>query len=246
MQDLGVLKKQISLLEYIKQRGGHKVKALGGDKYRIMPCPVCGYEGDFTLYDDTNSYSSGMDCCRGGSIIDYFMEAEKMTQEDAIRKLRELAGESVKEKPAAAIQATTDKEKPLQYYYSRGLTDKTIQKYGLDYDEAGPYGKAYPYKLPVTDDFTIWRAADEKADPRYKNKGSVVLFNVKALEDPAVKFIGITEGLFDALALEEVGLPSVAINSTANKAKLHELLQKLGPDRVAIFALDEDDAGKIY
>ena len=242
MRSLDELKQEIRLLAYIEQQGQYRIKALGGGKYRITPCPVCGYEGDFTLYDDTNSYSSGMSCCRGGSMIDYFMEAEKMTQEDAIRKLRTLAGEDVgdKKKPAATTAST---KKPLQYYYNRGLTDKTIQKYGLGYDESGPYGKAYPYKLPVSDSFTVWRAADEKEDPRYKNSGNVDLFNAGLLEDPAVKVIGITEGIFDALSLEEVGLPSIALNSAANKGKLPDLLKGLKDQRV-IIALDNDAAGK--
>ncbi len=246
MQELSELKKRIRLLEYIQQQGGYNIKALGGGKYRITPCPVCGYKGDFTLYDETNSYSSGMNCCQGGSIIDYFMEAEKMTKEDAIRKLRTLAGEDVTEKkePAAVSQTTTSTEKHLEYYYNRGLTDKTIQKYGLSYDEKGPYGKAYPYKLPVTDEFIIWRAADETADPRYKNSGSVQLFNEALLKDPKVKAIGITEGIFDALALEEAGLPSVALNSTANKARLNELLDGLEADQTIIIAMDNDEAGK--
>jgi len=77
------LKEKISLLDYIEQSGARLEKA-GQNVYRINPCPICGHKDHFTIYPTTNSYTSFSGCCQGGSIIDYMIEVEGITQVQAI------------------------------------------------------------------------------------------------------------------------------------------------------------------
>lgn len=90
MADLNELKAKINILDYIKQNNIGKIEKVGNHEYRLNPCPVCGGKDHFTIYEDSNSYSSFSDCCKGGTIIDYFINVERMSKEDSIKKLYEL------------------------------------------------------------------------------------------------------------------------------------------------------------
>ncbi len=135
-----------------------------------------------------------------------------------------------------------------KYYYTRALTDKTIQAYKLGYipdgHKMGPdfIGK---YLLPVSDKYCILRSEDGQ----YRNIGKPELFNKQYLETPSLtgQEVFITEGIFDALSLEELDRPAVSINSTTNKGKLLEALEanrEQLKDKTFIIALDQDTDGK--
>lgn len=64
-----------------------------GKTYRVNPCPVCGGKDHFTVYPDTNSYSSFNACCQGGSIYKYLQEVQGLSEDAAFAKLHELTGE---------------------------------------------------------------------------------------------------------------------------------------------------------
>jgi len=87
------LKEKVSIVDYI-ERSGLKLEKAGQNAYRLNPCPVCGHSDHFTIYPGTNSYTSFSGCCRGGSIIDYMIEVEGLEQDQAIERLKELAGET--------------------------------------------------------------------------------------------------------------------------------------------------------
>jgi KaiC/GvpD/RAD55 family RecA-like ATPase/5S rRNA maturation endonuclease (ribonuclease M5) len=266
--DLEMMKKQVSLLGYITEAWGPVVKT--GNNYRLDPCPVCGRLDHFTIYPESNSYSSFSGCCKGGSIIDFFMEVEDLDQAQAIEKLQALAGvaatkEKQKEsKPKAQANAQA---KPhanpeearqlielaqggaLDYYKGRGLTDRIIKAYKLGtlaggYNKPG-YGKAFKYVIPVSNSFIILRSDNEK--DRYRNIGSPEILNIEYLQDLSLTEIFITEGIFDALSLEELDRKAIALNSTAQARQLIEALEA-DRDQVKnkrfILALDNDQGGR--
>ena len=82
---------KINLLDYVN---GDK-KSLGGGKYRINPCPMCGRKDHFTLFEPNTinnknnwwTYSSFNDCCNGGSIIDYMEQVEGKSKESIYSEL---------------------------------------------------------------------------------------------------------------------------------------------------------------
>lgn len=98
MEDLNELKQKVSLLDYIKQSATGKIGRVGNNEYRLNPCPVCGSKDHFTIYADSNSYSSFNGCCKGGTIIDYFIEIEHLSTEEAIKKLYQITGTEYKTK----------------------------------------------------------------------------------------------------------------------------------------------------
>ena len=92
------------------------------------------------------------------------------------------------------------------------------------------------------------RAIDPAVEPRYQNsRGAMQLWNSAAMEHAAGKALFVTEGIFDALSLEELGFPAVALCGAANTGKLvqkiDEYVPVAWPERV-ILAGDADAAGQ--
>lgn len=91
IRTLDELKEQVSLVEYVE--GVYDLEKVGAGTYRINPCPVCGGRDHFTINENGNYFNSFSECCKGGSIIDWFEQVEDMTLNEAIDKLYSLAGE---------------------------------------------------------------------------------------------------------------------------------------------------------
>lgn len=96
MDELDELKRKVSLKYYLETQG-YKANREGF----IVPCPKCGStnhnstdKGHFRVNtkDGIDVYNSFSGCCKGGSIIDYFINVEGLSQADAIKKLKELGG----------------------------------------------------------------------------------------------------------------------------------------------------------
>ena len=90
------------------------------------------------------------------------------------------------------------------------------------------------------------RAIDQHVEPRYKNsRGAMQLWNSAAMERAAGEALFVTEGIFDALSLEELGFPAVALCGAANTGRLMQALdaREAKPERV-ILAGDSDAAGQ--
>lgn len=108
--DLEKMKKQVNLLDYIQDSGAQVEKA--GKEYRLNPCPVCGHKDHFTIYPDSNSYSSFSGCCKGGSIIDYMIEVEGLDKGQAIDKVKALiTGAKTEKNQGKAPLITEEKQK---------------------------------------------------------------------------------------------------------------------------------------
>ena len=269
MSDLDQVKERVNLLHYIEQttksRATGKTATLHGNIIEwVAPCPMCN-EGvktpHFFTVPDTASYGSFAPCCKGGTIIDYLMEAEGMDKRDAIQKAKDLAGvaddvPTQREKPQQATPRPVDYPQmiqdaaltPTSYYTSRGLTQETVNRFQLGYTEQGPYGKRYPYLMPVTDNHLIFRGVEGAAPKYQKTTGTAAIFNGHYITNPdsAGLQIYITEGMFDALSLEQLGHSAISLNGTAAS----KLIKAIDGNREAmtakafILALDNDGAGQ--
>ena len=131
------------------------------------------------------------------------------------------------------------------YFTGRGLSDETVRRFGLVVEN----GYAV---LPVFVDgvcrSVCRRAIDPAVEPRYQNsRGAMQLWNSAAMERAAGKELFVTEGIFDALSLEELGFPAVALCGAANTGKLvqkiDEYVPVAWPERV-VLAGDADAAGQ--
>ena len=250
----------------------YELKNVGAEKYRVDPCPICGSKEHFTVYKETNSYSSFSECCKGGGPYKYLQEVKGFSEDEAYKQLCILAGEpdnkkDVTPKPTKAEvtpsqknytnvinklyneQSTEDKD----YFISRGLTHTIIEKYKLcvgDIKEldAKCYGRRAI--IPIFKDgqvvFYNARAIDPKGEAftKYlKAVGKATFFNIDYLKTVAKgEVIAVTEGEFDALSLESIGVKSIAIGGVENYNKFLE--QNTRKDILFLTAFDNDKAGQ--
>lgn len=114
MTDLNELKNKQSLVEYIRQTQIGKLERVGSNEYRLNPCPICGGHDHFTVYADSNSYSSFNGCCKGGTIIDFFIEVEKLDKTEAIKKLYQLTGTEYTKKTKEGTAKEMSNNKNMQ------------------------------------------------------------------------------------------------------------------------------------
>lgn len=134
------------------------------------------------------------------------------------------------------------KGKPDPYFAARGLSNETVRRYGLVVE--GDWAV-----LPVFADGVCRgvcrRALDPAASSRYRNsRGAMGLWNGDVLAGDGTVFV--TEGIFDALSLAELGLRSVALCGAANTGRLVQAWEALEPERrpQVVTAGDADAAGR--
>ena len=87
----------INILDYILQRSGARPQKQG-NKVLLNPCPVCGHRDHFFVYPGSNSYYSFSGCCKGGSLVEFLVEHDKLPLKEALRRVRGDLKESVADK----------------------------------------------------------------------------------------------------------------------------------------------------
>lgn len=253
------LEERIDLLSLIER--DHKTRKVGTNLYRLENCPNCNSDKGFTIYPDTNSYTSFCNCYGGGKAYKYLMEVEGMEEKQAYQELLSIAGVeehdySIKEKSPTTSKPTKAKEviEPIQnytntilelynkqtekekeYFINRGLSLEVIDKYKLCIGETKKLNnKFYDTRAIIP----IWR------------NGEVISYNARSLEDdPGIKYLKapggatplnidylntlpkndtliLTEGEFDSLSLETIGIKSIALGGVKNYKKFMENLKR--------------------
>ncbi|MEK5233479.1 DnaB-like helicase C-terminal domain-containing protein [Lysinibacillus sp. FSL K6-0232] len=188
------------------------------------------------------------------------------SKNDAI-KIEKVDFTALMEKAHRNVQQT-------DYFVNRGLTSKTIDKYKLGYADEGfifainnhsdilekenDSSTAYKYFLPIWDNeekcsYFLTRIDDSlKKDNMHKIhnlKGrQAQLLNERYLQgnDPQYDVIFVVEGYIDALSIEELDFPAIAINSVVNINKFSKLVQdnlNSLQDVTFIIIPDGDEAG---
>jgi len=230
----------MSCLEYIIEKGFRPEK-VGRDTYRVNPCPFCGHNDTFTIFDGTDSWYCFSEGIGGG-----------------LQQLKIAFGEGEIRQEAedytSFIYSLHDYVSRTDYYRLRGLKD-TIDRYKLGYSPTGlncifraktvegeEFYNAYKYILPFWDSnnrcyYFIARRDEESAKSfREKYRRDIPktfnppnkparIFNERYLDNPP-EMIFIVEGIFDALSLEEDGYPAIALNSVSNFNKFLELCRR--------------------
>ena len=201
-------------------------------------------------YNEKNQTVHCFACGATYDIFDLVGQEENLTDFPSKMKAvnRRYGGGEVIRVTAKPTQAFPYKEgggRSDPYFTGRGLSDETVRRFGLVVEN----GYAV---LPVFVDgvcrSVCRRAIDPAVEPRYQNsRGAMQLWNSAAMERAAGKALFVTEGIFDALSLEELGFPAVALCGAANTGKLvqkiDEYVPVAWPERV-ILAGDADAAGQ--
>lgn len=304
---IDLAKQKIDLLQYIEQATATQAKRQS-NYYVVNPCPFCGRKDHFVIRPDQQYYQTFAGCGRSGTIIDFLMEYEGLSQHEAIKKTLELAdmdllskGDDAKRfperKPMQQISEsssqgiTADLSQidftelveiahrdvgKTSYFYDRGITDKTIHAYKLGYSATGlnlaqkycsqiqgksSFLELYKFLLPIwgtdgkcryfisrLDGSSVPKYFNDMPSKTYNLPGMPVrIFNLRYLESRSSEIIFITEGIFDALSVEEFDYPCIALNGTSNvKMFFEHLMLHLDIHGNTCFVLipDNDDAGQ--
>ena len=201
-------------------------------------------------YNEKNQTVHCFACGATYDIFDLVGQEENLTDFPSKMKAvnRRYGGGEIIRVTAKPTQAFPYKEgggRSDPYFTGRGLSDETVRRFGLVVEN----GYAV---LPVFVDgvcrSVCRRAIDPAVEPRYQNsRGAMQLWNSAAMERADGKALFVTEGIFDALSLEELGFPAVALCGAANTGKLvqkiDEYVPVAWPERV-ILAGDADAAGQ--
>lgn len=201
-------------------------------------------------YNEKNQTVHCFACGATYDIFDLVGQEENLTDFPSKMKAvnRRYGGGEVIRVTAKPTQAFPYKEgggRPDPYFTGRGLSDETVRRFGLLVEN----GYAV---LPVFVDgvcrSVCRRAIDPAVEPRYQNsRGAMQLWNSAAMERAAGKALFVTEGIFDALSLEELGFPAVALCGAANTGKLVQKIDEYVPvawPKKMILAGDSDAAGQ--
>lgn len=253
-------KNQVDLMSLIAKK--HELIKIGKHTYRVDPCPVCGHFEHFTVYAETNTYHSFSGCCEGGSVFEYLIEVEKLTQDEAFQEYQKLLGGENEEETSSPnyvvkeakemdytnwlsflYQQTTEKDK--QHFFNRGIPNELIEKYKLIVTQIDNRDCMI---LPVWEKGKIVyftkRFLDDK-DPKYKNApGTAQIFNIDYLKDPEKSMVFLTEGIFDALSLEAMGYNAIALGGVKQVDKMKEVIKQAVCNTVFLTAFDNDIAGQ--
>lgn len=132
------------------------------------------------------------------------------------------------------------------YWKKRGLSEETVKKYNIGYD---PNFESKGFKFPALilptgkNSYTARNILpDAEKTNRYRKVGSADCFNLDILgktDEP----IFVVEGIFDALAICEVGGNAIALGTTGNNSFI-DAVKKYPSLSPLIVALDNDDAGR--
>lgn len=136
---------------------------------------------------------------------------------------------------------------PNAYWQERGLTQETVELFGLGYDVMND-----AVTIPIRDQYgqllgIIRRYLEHDAPLRYKYprgfKRSYNLFASWLLESDPGSTVVVCEGSIDAMKVRQAGFPGVAQYGSSMSMPQVQLLQRAGVTTVVLF-YDNDKAGK--
>lgn len=147
----------------------------------------------------------------------------------------------------------------ISYLSARGISLETAQTYGLGFDpkwksptaiNRGKNPSVTPRLIIPTSPShyiardTRFNISEKEKQYAKMNEGSPSLFNGEILFEKNLDVIFVTEGVFDALSLIEIGENALALNSTSNVEKFIENVKEAQTKSILILCLDNDKAGQ--
>ncbi len=135
-------------------------------------------------------------------------------------------------------------EKALEYLKSRGIDAFIAEKYNLGFNKFQFGDKNLEaIIIPINKNCFTARNIDKTSEFRhYKPKNvHTEIFNSKALINTN-PFCVITEGEFDCLSFEQVGINAISLGSVSN---VNKFIKAPKNPKTFVLALDNDEAGKL-
>jgi twinkle protein len=241
VMDIATLKKKVDIANIISH-------------YVELKREGTSYKGLCPFHPDTNpsfsvSPKRGIYKCFGcgvsGDVFDFVQRIENCTFDEAVKKVMEMAGideplpigketEEHKEDFSKFVEEVHKNIDKTDYLSKRGISEALIKKYHIGFD-----GEGVIIPLSYRGEIVGYVKRFIEGERRYYNPKGVKLvpFNIAVKQD----VVFVTEGIFDALAVEEViGLPAIALLGSQNH---NVLLENLHCDHYIIM-LDNDETGQ--
>lgn len=243
-------------LNYIHENPDIYLQKDGSKKGYI--CPICGsgagHKGTgITTKDGIHFTCWAQNCFTNADIVDIIGQGYGISEPaEKFKKAYEVYGLNIDDDYKVNIKAAVDEfefvETPghevpreaLDYLKSRGIQEKTANKFNIKYEPKGSLSGGPAILFPTGGNSYISRAITDEGN-RYKNIGPSKLFNEEALS--GVDPVFIVEGIIDALSIIEAGGNAVSLNSTSNYTKLIEKAKKGEIKAPLIIVLDNDSPG---
>lgn len=179
--------------------------------------------------------------------IDYYGKGYDVVKKHSEKKLEDVDEKVVKDYSKAFDfwhNNLMSNNKAMDYLSSRGISGQTAKRFNLGYNEF-KFGKICfnSIVIPVNDNCFTARNIDKTSEFRhYKPKNvHTEILNIEALIND-YPYCVITEGEFDCLSYEEIGVNSISLGSVSNINKF--IVADKAP-KTFILALDNDEAGEI-
>lgn len=185
-------------------------------------------------------------------------------------ELKEVEEINLKKEVEISSKNLLNHEEALQHFKKRGISVPVLRDHSVGYDEKGinhflkehpenqtKVTKAYCYKyfFPCLDDkgnYTSVIAEINNRDnvdtyhPKYRKISgagtTTKLYNERYIS-ASRRVVFITEGVYDALSVEEAGKSAIALLGVSHN-RLISLVKEYKPDTVFVVSLDQDDAGE--
>lgn len=230
-------------------------------EHQSFKCWACGTGGDVFTFIMKH------ECCSFQESLRLLAERSDITTDDA-----ETRASLYRDAEMYARMIRPIPEKVLKYIKSRGITDESIERFGIGYDGGldGPEsigikkGLYMPMKgrlvFPIRDfrgrvvafGGRIGPAEEKKRKEsgqrvvKYWNSPETPIFAKRRTlygAEKKTEWVGVVEGYIDVIACRQRGLNVVAPLGTAVTEEHLSLLRRLGEEVVLIF--DGDEAGRV-
>lgn len=133
------------------------------------------------------------------------------------------------------------------YFSKRGLSKAIIDRFNLGYDPEKnlvtiPYNsdcKGYVHRILWNSNNKYCKFGNEifNADALYESSVNSLLFGGR-------DYVFVTEGQIDSMSFEEIGLSAIGLGGVNEVSKLIKQLKEKLSDKILVFALDNDKAGR--
>jgi len=257
--------------EYLLSNLRNYLEAHSINTSRLFNC-LCPEHSDrnasMKYFDDNRVYCFG--CGANYNLIDVIAAVERVDLKEAYKKAIQYYGKGLTSyKAAQPLKQETRKEKEYSeknyqkaygvwrynyknskeaqdYISQRGISQEIATKFRLGYNsfDFGQF-KFSAVIIPVNKScFTARNIVNDEGCIRYyKPKGChIEMFNIEALQNKE-PYCVLTEGEFDCLSFETIGMNSMALCSANNVNKF--IQQEKDLTKTYVIALDNDEAGEL-
>lgn len=232
-------------------------------KPNSLKCWSCDFSGDvidLIQRDRNTDFKGALNIAADSLGIKIDAYSPTNTDSDKITRENKKDPQTAMETPVKSInlmsyyaECTARLKDPgaLSYLAARGISTETAELYNIGFDPAADPAqsghKTPRLIIPTTASHYIARSIDANTPKEYakmNNKGGKPgIFNINALYD-STEAVFVTEGVFDALSILEIGADAIALNSTSNVDLLLKALEQKTTAATLILCLDNDEPGK--